>query len=190
MKHKTIFLFFFSFQLLFNCSFSQSKKLDSLQKLLPAATDDSNKANLLNDLGWQLKSDKPQEALQYENQALVLSKKLLKSVSSQRDITELKIKTGISHRNIALAHQYLGNYEKAMEHYLAALKAWEEVKYRLGIANAYVAGDPGKINISGATYAHLVETHNYASLQFKHRGKIPAKNKGEIEMYFVERNSI
>mgnify|MGYP001608427507 FL=1 len=49
------------------------------------------------------------------------------------------------------------------------------------------SGETGKINISVATYVHLVETHNYASLQFKHRGKIPAKNKGEIEMYFVEK---
>jgi len=39
---------------------------------------------------------------------------------------------------------------------------------------------PGKINISGATY-ELVQT------EFKcdHRGKIQAKNKSEIDMYFV-----
>ncbi|HLG35377.1 MAG TPA: adenylate/guanylate cyclase domain-containing protein, partial [Bacteroidia bacterium] len=41
--------------------------------------------------------------------------------------------------------------------------------------------DEGKINISGATY-ELVKD------KFKciHRGKIEAKNKGEIDMYFVE----
>lgn len=43
------------------------------------------------------------------------------------------------------------------------------------------SGEPGRINISGATYELIKQ-------QFKcaYRGKIPAKNKGEVEMYFVE----
>ncbi len=40
--------------------------------------------------------------------------------------------------------------------------------------------EPGKINISGATY-DLVKGH----FNCEHRGKIAAKNKGEIDMYFV-----
>lgn len=39
----------------------------------------------------------------------------------------------------------------------------------------------GKVNISGTTW-ELVKNH----FQCKHRGKVPAKNKGEIDMYFVE----
>lgn len=43
------------------------------------------------------------------------------------------------------------------------------------------SGETGKVNISGTTY-ELVKD------KFKcfHRGKIQAKNKGEIDMYFVE----
>ncbi len=41
--------------------------------------------------------------------------------------------------------------------------------------------EAGKINVSGATY-QLIK-NNFACL---HRGKIEAKNKGEIDMYFVE----
>ena len=43
------------------------------------------------------------------------------------------------------------------------------------------AGETGKINISGSTYLLIKD-------KFKcvHRGKIQAKNKGEIDMYFVE----
>ena len=43
------------------------------------------------------------------------------------------------------------------------------------------SGEIGKVNISGATY-ELVKD------QFRclHRGKVKAKNKGEIDMYFVE----
>lgn len=44
--------------------------------------------------------------------------------------------------------------------------------------------EAGKINISGATY-QLVKN----SFDCSHRGKIQAKNKGEIDMYFVEGNS-
>ena len=40
----------------------------------------------------------------------------------------------------------------------------------------------GKINISGSTYELVKDKFNCV-----HRGKIQAKNKGEIDMYFVER---
>lgn len=46
------------------------------------------------------------------------------------------------------------------------------------------SGEAGKVNISGATY-ELVKD-KFTCL---YRGKIKAKNKGEIDMYFVERNS-
>lgn len=42
------------------------------------------------------------------------------------------------------------------------------------------SGVAGKINISGDTY-ELVKEHFHC----KHRGKIAAKNKGEVDMYFV-----
>lgn len=45
-------------------------------------------------------------------------------------------------------------------------------------------GAAGKINISSATYK-LLDQNDFI---FEHRGKIPAKNKGEIEMYFVSSN--
>lgn len=47
------------------------------------------------------------------------------------------------------------------------------------------SGEPGKINISGATY-ELVK-HEFVC---KHRGKVDAKNKGEIDMYYVENKRI
>ena len=43
------------------------------------------------------------------------------------------------------------------------------------------SGEAGKVNISGATYEMVKD-----KFTFMHRGKISAKNKGEIDMYFVE----
>jgi class 3 adenylate cyclase len=43
------------------------------------------------------------------------------------------------------------------------------------------SGIPGQVNISGTTY-ELVKDH----FKCNHRGKIQAKNKGEIDMYIVE----
>jgi adenylate cyclase len=43
------------------------------------------------------------------------------------------------------------------------------------------AGEGGKINVSGQVYEAVK-----SQFEFKHRGKIPVKNKGEIEMYFLE----
>lgn len=42
-------------------------------------------------------------------------------------------------------------------------------------------GEPDKINISATTYKMVVPKYN-----FTHRGKIEAKNKGNIDMYFVD----
>jgi len=44
------------------------------------------------------------------------------------------------------------------------------------------SGEPGKVNISENTYRYVKNEFN-----FEFRGKILAKNKGEIEMYFVEK---
>jgi ligand-binding sensor domain-containing protein/class 3 adenylate cyclase/predicted metal-dependent HD superfamily phosphohydrolase len=43
-------------------------------------------------------------------------------------------------------------------------------------------GEVGKVNISGATYQHIKEYFDCS-----YRGKVPAKNKGEVDMYFVEK---
>ena len=43
------------------------------------------------------------------------------------------------------------------------------------------SGESGKVNISGTTY-ELVKEHVVCT----HRGKVQAKGKGEIDMYFVE----
>ncbi len=49
------------------------------------------------------------------------------------------------------------------------------------------SGEEGKVNVSGETHQYLVAMNRHLPFRYVFRGKIPAKNKGEIEMYFVER---
>jgi hypothetical protein len=42
------------------------------------------------------------------------------------------------------------------------------------------SGEIGKVNISGTTYQLIKD-----KFKCEHRGKIQAKNKGEIDMYYV-----
>jgi len=42
-------------------------------------------------------------------------------------------------------------------------------------------GEPGKVNISSSTFYQVSDHY-----QCSHRGKISAKNIGEVDMYFVE----
>ncbi len=46
------------------------------------------------------------------------------------------------------------------------------------------SGEVGKVNISGSTYERIKNQFNCI-----YRGKVPAKNKGEVDMYFVDRAS-
>ena len=48
-------------------------------------------------------------------------------------------------------------------------------------ARMETAGEPGRVNISQATYALVRDQYTCTS-----RGRIAVKNKGEVEMYFVE----
>jgi class 3 adenylate cyclase len=45
------------------------------------------------------------------------------------------------------------------------------------------AGEVGKVNIGQSTYEQLKNDPDFI---FEHRGKINAKGKGEIDMYFVK----
>jgi class 3 adenylate cyclase len=48
------------------------------------------------------------------------------------------------------------------------------------------SGEPGEVNISGATYDLVKDT---PGLVFTHRGRIQVKGKGELDMYFVRKST-
>ncbi|MCB0814311.1 MAG: hypothetical protein KDB87_14275, partial [Flavobacteriales bacterium] len=46
------------------------------------------------------------------------------------------------------------------------------------------SGAVGRVNISGDTYALVRDDPRFS---FTHRGRVQAKGKGEMDMYFVDR---
>ncbi len=50
------------------------------------------------------------------------------------------------------------------------------------------SGEVGQVNISGATYA-VVREQASRLFDFTSRGKVQAKGKGELNMYFVHRRT-
>ncbi len=65
--------------------------------------------------------------------------------------------------------------------FLAALRALAQI---VGGCSQESSGEAGKVNISQSTYEMIKDALNF---KFESRGKIEAKHKGVIEMYFVER---
>lgn len=115
--------------ILFNIkSFAQQHSIDSLQKILLTAKDDTNKVKTLNKLTsiyLQTPTDY-KNALLFANQSQLLSQKL-----------SYKKGLAISYNNLGLINGYFGIYEKAFEDYLSELKIWETLKDSDRIVQSY-----------------------------------------------------
>lgn len=115
--------------LVFNCQglYSQVTEVDSLKKVIAKAADDTNKVYNLNRLTWILKSTGEfSDALKYVEKAKELSIKL----NYVRGLIG-------AHGNQGVIELYKGNYPKALECQLNALKVAEELDSKKDIANAY-----------------------------------------------------
>ena len=184
------FLFF-----LFTISFShaqQNHKVDSLQKLIASAPDDSNKVNALIDLSKEFLDIKTEDALKYANQAKDLAdkinflngkawalKKIGQSYNIQSDYVNalqawmeaLSIfestgnKLGASNmlNNIGVIYYNKSLEDSAQDYYLRSLKVAEEIKDTLRIATALA-------NVGGV-YSNKKETFD-KSLEFHHRALV------------------
>ena len=105
---------------------AQQNTVDSLQQLLATTKEDTIKVKLLNQLAWNFSDTKPDSTLFYGNQALELSKKIHYTVGEI--IGLLSTSTGFT---------LSGNYSKALENSLEALKKSEAINKELLIASSY-----------------------------------------------------
>lgn len=137
MKRFRFYLLFSAFCFLFSLSsFSQNIKIDSFEKLLPAAKEDTTKVNILNEISWNLMLvGNYDKAMQYANESKSLAEKLLAQNSSSLPV--IKKILSKTHNTIGSIYSRQGNYPEALKNYLASLKIKEELGDKNGIARSY-----------------------------------------------------
>ncbi len=98
--------------------------IDSLLLELPKQKEDTNKANLLNALSHEYINSNPDEGIRYSFESLTLSKKL-------------NWKKGLAFANLGLAYNYKHkqDYAKELEHYIPALRLFEEIGDKRQVVN-------------------------------------------------------
>ena len=188
-KILTLLTLLISFQVL---TFSQDQRIvDSLQTILEAEMQDSNKVKILNRLSHAYLGNNPDKAMDYARQSLALSgqigyeKGIASSYNSIGNIfylkgdfpealknysVSLKINEEIGQKkNIASAYNNIGNiykqqgnYPEALKQYSTALKISEELMDKKSIAGAYL--NMGTIHYFQGNYPEALENYS-ASLK-------------------------
>ncbi len=124
--NKTAFLFFILMFSVNVCFPQKQNAIDSLQALLKTAREDSTKAELLNDLGWErISVGDYAKASEQANEALQLSEK----INSKKAIA-------LSLNTIGIIYWYQGDYPKALEYEYKVLKISEEIGDKRRIAGS------------------------------------------------------
>jgi tetratricopeptide (TPR) repeat protein len=118
MKLRSCFIFCFLLSTQFYIA-AQNVNLDSVKTLLKKSAEDTNKVNLLNILGWELKDSKLDQSLNYSLQALKLSKKLGFKTGRVRALS-----------NAGIAYYFKGEYNEALKNYIEAANLLEGSIYR------------------------------------------------------------
>ncbi len=126
-KHLLFFLIVNCQFLIVNDSYAQNNRIDSLQKALQTAKEDTNKVNTFNAMSRQLYlTSNYDTALYYAGKAKILAEHL----SFQKGIAE-------AYRNIGNASSSKGNYAEALKNHFAALNIYEATGDNNGIAGCY-----------------------------------------------------
>ncbi len=120
-----LLILFIGIFITYNFLYSQ-KNIDSLITLSKTTLNDSNKIVILQQISWELKYAKPTEAIKYANQALDLSR--------QKQYHNLEAQ---SLKYIATSQLLSGNYNKAENYFLAAIKIFDKVNNLEGKSSCY-----------------------------------------------------
>jgi signal transduction histidine kinase len=118
---KVTFITFILSCFYFHLTFAQQNVIDSLQNVLKTAKEDTNRVNALIALAAQFKSNDPDTAIYFGNNALTLA-------------TKLNFKTGMADASFRLgqANVNLGRYEDAIKNTIGALAAYNQLLFAKG----------------------------------------------------------
>lgn len=147
-------------------SYSQVYDIDSMQQLLKTKQHDTNKILIWNNLSFELKIDRPQQAIDYANKALKLANSVGYDHGQGFALNNLGViqflkgnysgaigyyqqALGIyskSNRkrasnvlnNIGLIYSKMGNYPKAVDHYFKSVNLKLQLKDTLGLGRTYL----------------------------------------------------
>lgn len=131
---------------------AQNSVIDSLQNKLNRAETNIEKAKLYNAISEHYKYSDPHKMLEFGDKGLQLSEK-----------GQLQIEMGNAYLNMGTAYIILGDYQKAMDHFVWAKSIWEELRKKpqspvevsQGIARAY--GSMGIVLSEQSNYAKALE---------------------------------
>ncbi len=130
--------------------YSQNRANDSLEKLLAAATNDSERISVLGSLAWVNTWSSPEHALELARQQLLLARK---AGLGQAEADALA--------SNAIVLSVLGDYSHAIDYYLQSIKLSEKLKYTNGLLLGY-------LNIS-ETYSDAGDHNN--AVRYAYKGK-------------------
>jgi serine phosphatase RsbU (regulator of sigma subunit)/Tfp pilus assembly protein PilF len=130
-KHFFCLVFIF----LFNLSFAQQAKIDSISNLLKnyhsntvqPSINDTTKVNYLNALAWQLSYENSDTALELSKDALHLAEKVITSNQDPLLTRGIKIGLGTSYYQIGSFYDDKDDYSLSMQSYSQALNLCEEL---------------------------------------------------------------
>ncbi len=127
MKHLKLFfviILVINFSLVFT---GQQNPVDSLKAVIETTKIDTVKVNALNEIANVLRGRNNEQALQYAEQALVLSKK----INYNKGTAEV-------YKTLGIINFMFGEFEKALEATNNARSSFEEINDKKGIAACYV----------------------------------------------------
>src|SRR5258706_540812 len=110
-------------------SFAQQNKIDSLLALLKKDKEDTSKVSHLNSLGRALMYSNPDTSIVLAERAL----QILSSTSFHREEGAIKSLFAQTYSNHGIYNHIKGDYLKALDYYLKALKIDEELSNKTGI---------------------------------------------------------
>ena len=145
---------------------AQTPKADSLIRLLPSLSQDTNRVNVLNEIAWQIRSIDPERAMRFANEGVGLARSLnylagisygLRSVGStyhsQGDYPEalrcyyeglaIEEKRGsekgmaFMYNNLGYTYYFQRNYPISKKYYLQAIQIRQKVKDMDGLGFSY-----------------------------------------------------
>jgi len=120
-------IYTFLLLLLSDIGFAQTVVADSLVQALHRSKNDRSKISILNQLSASLRKNTPQQAYEYNKQAIELAQKI-------QDSYQLSI----AYQNLADIYRVLGDYSKGLEYSLKGLEIAEKSSYDTLIIKALV----------------------------------------------------